>query len=398
MIVNDTLAAYQMIAARSRIDSDYKVAAVTGSVGKTSTREFIACALSGEFKVHKTRENFNNEIGLPKTLLEAPDDCDICVVEMAMRAQGQIRDLTMIAKPDIAVITNIGMAHIGLLGSREAIFKAKTEIVEGLRSNGTVVLNCDDPMLLGYSKDISGQHRVAAVYTGRHREDISADLTVRCTDVISGPDNSVVQIEMIFDKVRKVVIPDLRIPVPGSHNISNALLGIAVAAVSGASAESIRESLGSYMPVGNRQRVIRHDGITIIDDTYNAGPESMKAAIDLLMSYKTSGRHIAVLGGMLELGRFSRKEHGTIGRYCADKGVDMVFAQLPEAQWYVDGAGASDKDAFTRFYCFEDRASLTGALKHEVREGDVLMVKGSRGFQMEEISAFLTGNSMLLKH
>lgn len=390
VIVDDTLTAYQKIAYRYRVDSGYSVIAVTGSVGKTSTREFIASALSSEFSVHRTQDNFNNEIGLPRTLLEAPDGCDFCVVEMAMRAEGQIRELTMTARPDVAVITNIGSAHIGILGSREAIFRAKTEIVEGLTEGGLIVLNCDDDMLRDYSSRIRSSYKVAAVFTGEYRNDIAADILVRGWNVRSGTASMTFDAEITYDSGMIHFLENCSIPCIGAHNISNALLGIAAAVGCGASIQGIRRGFASYLSVGNRQRIIRTGGMTVIDDTYNAGPESMKAAIDMLASEKEGDRHLAVLGGMLELGDFSRKEHIEIGRFCAEKMIDVIFVQMPEAEWFSEGVRSFGSGHVTEVRIYEDRPALLKGVEQGCRSGDVILVKGSRGFRMEEITSVLT--------
>lgn len=391
VLVDDTLNAYQKIAARARQDSTYKVIAVTGSVGKTSTREFIASALSEGAVVHKTSQNFNNEIGLPKTLIETPDNADFCVVELAMRAEGQIRELTLIARPDIAVITNIGLAHVGILGSREAIFRAKTEIVEGLKPGGLVVLNCDDPMLRRYAGKISGKYNTAVVYTGVMKDDLNASVIVRGYDIRSGADHTLFSAEVYLNG-RSFSMNDLRIPAPGAHNASNALLGIAAAVWSGADPDGIRKGFGTYLAVGNRQRIINRNGITIIDDTYNAGPESMKAAINLLVSGNNKHRKIAVLGGMLELGDHSRKAHNDIGKFCAEKSIDLIFVQTPEGQWYKDGFLTADHSAEASIRLFSCRDELINDLENELCSGDKVLIKGSRGFKMEEITARLVNN------
>lgn len=386
ILVEDTLKAYSLLATQYRIDAGFKVIAVTGSVGKTSTREFIVSALSKSMNVYRTKENFNNEIGLPMTLLDTPPESDICVVEMGMRGEGQIRDLTHIALPDIAVITNIGTSHIGLLGSKEAIFRAKTEVVEGLALDGIVILNTDDPMLKKYCEEISDKKEVIEVCTGEKTKDF-ASLSIRGYNISDKGSSVSFDVDTYKKGDNFLSTERYNIPVLGAHNVTNALFGIAVATKLGVSSKKIKEGFESYLGIDNRGKIIHHKGITIIDDSYNAGPESMRAAIQMLAGYPKAVRRIAVLGGMLELGEYSEEAHKEIGKLCAEKKIDLIFSLSNEGRFYSEGAKALGENV----KIFDTIKDLIDVLITNIKKGDVVLFKGSRAFHME------TGIKALLK-
>lgn len=397
ILVKDTLKAYQSIAAAMREEQGYTVVGVTGSVGKTSTREMIAAALSIGIPVHQTKENFNNEIGLSKTLLEMPEETSVCIVEMGMRGPGEIRELTKIARPDIAVITNIGMMHIERLGNQDEIFKAKTEIVEGLKENGLLVFNANDPYLSIYGSQMAQKYRTAAVMVGEEVP-VTAEFTVRGYGMEQTPDSVTFQVEIKSFQGIPIFLNDVMIPVPGEHNVSNALVGIAVAIELELNLLDVIKGLSGYQAVGNRQRIIEYQNMTIIDDSYNAGPESMRAAITMLSVIAGDRRKIAVLGGMLELGDYASAAHEEIGRVCVEQKVDRVFACGDEAKSIQKGivkalSQGSDNhpqtDDCPKIFAFTTRDELIKGLLEEVRRQDVLLIKGSRGFQMEKVTQAL---------
>jgi len=401
ILVEDTLKAYQDIAMAVRGEMGYPVVCVTGSVGKTSTRQMIAAALSLGLKVHGTKENFNNEIGLPQTLLEAPDDTQVCIAEMGMRGVGEIRELTLIAKPDIAVITNIGIAHIERLGSLDEILKAKTEIVEGLKEGGLLVLNANDLYLSAYCDQVSTQYRIALVSV---ECDISnnAEFMVRGYNLRQTSASVTFDVEIKSFKGIPVVLDDLVIPVPGAHNVTNALIGIAVAVELDMNLLDVIHGLAKYQAVGNRQRIISHQTLTIIDDSYNAGLESTLAAITMLSDIACGRRKIAVLGDMLELGKFSAYAHQTIGEACVEKKIDVVFACGQEVKNIQNGIDAAivrrnkntipvdenedEEYSSTQFHYFETREELTAQLCKFILPDDVILIKGSRALAMENVT------------
>jgi len=402
ILVKDTLEAYQSIAAFMREDQGYTVVGVTGSVGKTSTRAMIAAAISSETSVHQTKANYNNEIGLPKTLLETPEDAKVCIVEMGMRGLGEIRKLTKIAKPDIAVITNIGFSHIERLGSQDEILKAKTEIVEGLAENGLLIFNANDPNLLQYGNQAAPRIRTAAVMVGEEIP-VRAEFTVRGYDLKQTADSVAFQVEIKSFQGIPVVLNDVVLPVPGAHNVANALIGIAVAVELELNLQNVITGLSDYQAVGNRQRVLVHQNVTIIDDTYNAGPESMCAAIAMLSDVAGNRRKIAVLGGMLELGEYASAAHEKIGEACVRYKIDQVFVCGPESKSVRTGmekalqADEKPQDEkpqdssiiSPQIHVFATRDELAGAIIKEVRKHDVLLVKGSRAFEMEKVTQIL---------
>jgi UDP-N-acetylmuramoyl-tripeptide--D-alanyl-D-alanine ligase len=400
ILVNDTLEAYQAIAAHRRKEQEFTVVGVTGSVGKTSTRTMIAAALSKELSVHQTAANFNNDVGLPKTLLETPAGTDVCIVEMAMRGLGEIRRLTQIAKPDIAVITNIGFSHMERLGSQNQIFKAKIEIVEGLHKDGLLILNANDPFLTSYAEKISWHIRTAAVMVGE-KVPVEAEFIVRGYDLRQTAENVTFDVEIGSFQGVPVTLKDVVIPVPGTHNVMNALIGIAVAVEMDLNLQNVISGLSCYQAVGNRQRILRHRDMTIIDDTYNAGPESMRAAIAMLSDIAGEKRRIAVLGGMLELGKHTANAHENIGKACVEYRIDKVFLLGEYAADVRKGIEkALEEEEITRSVqespdctsafslqplLYDTQEELITALLHEVKKNDVILVKGSRMYEMEKV-------------
>lgn len=395
ILVKDTLKAYQDIAMAKRCALDFKVIGITGSVGKTSTREMVSAALSESFKVHQTRENFNNEIGLPKTILEAPYESEVCIVEMGMRNSSEIHELSMIAKPNIAVITNIGFAHIENLGSQEAIFNAKKEIVDGLRDNGLLILNANDPFLFEYSVNISRTIRTAVVMI-EDKIPHNSQFSVRAYNIIHSDSDVVFDVEICENQGISIVLKSVKIPIPGIHNVTNALIGIACGIELSCNFNDIILGLSKYKNVGNRQNILRSNGIILIDDSYNASPESMKAAIVMTASIGKNNRKIAVIGGMLELGDYSKPLHENIGKQCVESDIDIVYTHGIETLSIIEGIKSlllsRDKEGKKnemQFEYFETKEALILKLFDIIREGDVILIKASRGYKMETVTAAL---------
>jgi UDP-N-acetylmuramoyl-tripeptide--D-alanyl-D-alanine ligase len=354
-IVADTLQAYQQIASWWRDRFKIPIIGVTGSVGKTSTKELISAVLGTRGKVLKTEANFNNEIGVPKTLLEITEEHRYAVIEMAMRGKGEIALLTEIARPTIGMITNVGTAHIGRLGSREAIAVAKCELLETMPDSAVAVLNCDNPLLI---------ETAARVWQGE---------TV--TYGLSGGD---VTGELIDDKTLRIEGIDLPLPLAGIHHASNYLGAIAVARVLGIDLDSLTAGLTVTLPKGRSRRYDLPDDIVLLDETYNAGLESMLAAVEMLK--QTPGkRHIAVLGTMKELGDYASQLHQQVGEKVRELELDLLLVLADESATEAIATGATGIPS----QCFGDRDTLTSYLAGIITPGDRILFKASNSVGLE---------------
>lgn len=364
--VDNTLKAMWQLAAYYRQKFLKPVIAVTGSVGKTSTKDMIAAVLSGKYNIHKSKGNFNNHIGMPLTVLGFENKHDAMVVEMGMRGFGEVRELTHIARPNIAVITNIGLSHIERLETQENILKAKLEIVEGLEGEGVLILNANDPLLSRVDRSIAKK----VLYIG---VDTEADYTA-----YSIVDNGEEGVSFKVNIEGKEV--DVHIPAVGRHNVFNALYGIACGALLGMSPEEILTGLKSYRPEGMRLNIIEKDGIKFINDCYNASPDSMRAALLVLKSIAQGSRCIAILGNMFELGEVAGAAHYGVGKMCGDLGIDFTAAIGENACDIAKGIGDSSK-----FKIFDTHEEIVQYMKGILKKGDVVLIKGSRGMKMERI-------------
>ena len=373
IVVGDVLKAYGRIAAAYRLETNIKVVAVTGSVGKTTTKEMISGVLEPHRKVAKTQGNHNNDLGLPMTIMEMPADTELAVLELGMNHFGEMSYLTSIARPDVVVITNIGTMHIEHLGTREGILKAKLEIMQGIRDDGVAVFNGDEPLLWNLRE---GSHR--RIYFGIENDCCN----VVAKDIVSR-DGGVAFTVIGFGKRFEVFVPQ-----EGRHTVYNALAAITVGMLLGLEETDLCGSLRKFENTGMRQRIYEAKGFTIIEDCYNAGPESVEAALEVLRDHKCAGRKIAVLGDMLELGTRATAEHYRMGRLAAER-ADLLMCCGENSTRAVVGAvtgGMSQKNALH----FADRESLAKALAREAKPGDVLLFKGSRGMKMEQaLAAFL---------
>lgn len=348
---------------------------VTGSVGKTTTKEFIASVLATSGKVWKTEGNFNSTIGLPMSLLSLPEDADYAVLEMGMTGPGEIGLLSDIAEPEIGVITTIGTAHMELLGSRENIAKAKLEIKSSLSPNGNLLLCGNEPLLADeWKKDDRVRYFSA--------EDKSADyLAYNITSDESG---------MTFDaSCRGSMIYDLEIPAIGRHNVAAALAGVAVGNMLGIDHERIRRGLAAYRSVGLRQHMSDIGGIKIISDCYNASPESMRAAAAVLSTVAShrNGKKVALLGDMLELGNRSEELHYAAGVAFAQSGADIVVSFGERAEKIADGfASVRGEENVIRFPDRSDASAPAKALFEILKPGDTLILKASRLIAAERVA------------
>ena len=365
IVVPDVRMALGDIARQERKRIGMKVVAVTGSVGKSTTKEMIACALQSTYKVGKTPVNHNNDIGMPMAILGMREDTQVAVLEMGMNHFREIAYLSSIASPDIAVIVNIGTMHIEHLGSREGILQAKMEILEGMREDGRIILNGDDDMLWGQK----GNLPLKTVYFGID----NAECSVRGSDI--SEEDRLLRFQVISANLTYPV----ELAMEGRHYVSDALAAVSVGMELGVNPSKVQENLSRFQNMAGRQEIFEARGCTVIKDCYNAGPESMAAALTVLG--KRQGRRIAVLGDMLELGVCTHAEHYRVGRIAAEKS-DIVFAYGPNAGRVIDGALTGGIPG-NRAKAFDDHGELAATLKRTVRPGDVMLVKGSRGMHME---------------
>ena len=356
-IVPDTLVAYQQVARWWRDRFSLPIIGITGSVGKTTTKELIAAVLKTQGQVLKTQANYNNEIGVPKTLLEITSEHNYAVVEMAMRAAGEIALLTDIACPTIGVITNVGTAHIGRLGSEEAIARAKCELLAHMPQSSIAILNYDNQLLLDTA---------AQVWQGK-----------TITYGLSGGD---IRGEIIDTDTLRVAGKDLPLPLPGRHNASNYLAALAVAQVLGIDITQLTAGIKVELPKGRSGRYQLPNDIVILDETYNAGLESTIASIELLK--QTPGkRHIAVLGTMKELGERSTQLHYQVGEKVKELEIERLFVLVDEPATEAIVTGATGIVA----ECFRDRDSLVNRLTEIVQGGDRFLFKASNSVGLNKV-------------
>lgn len=341
-----------------------KVVGVTGSVGKSTTKEMIAAVLEGTYRVSKSPANHNNDIGMPMAILSMPMETEVAVLEMGMNHFREIAYLSGIAHPDVAVIVNIGTSHIEYLGSQEGIRKAKLEITEGMSPRGMLLLNGDDT-LLRYL-DRLPQQRIT--YFGQSE---GCDVRGREARQEDGA--------LVFRAEAGKLSLSVRMGLEGLHFVNDALAAVAVGLKLEVPPERIEENLARFQNLSGRQEIFQAKGFTIINDCYNAGPESMAAALGVLGN--RPGRHIAVLGDMLELGDCAQAEHYKIGRIAAEK-ADLVFAYGPYAKRVIDGTITGGMPE-NRCRAYLDRKELVTALKREAKPGDVILFKASHGMHLE---------------
>lgn len=417
IVVEDSFRALKELAEYYRRQLDIRVVGITGSVGKTSTKEFVASVLSKGFRVLKTEGNFNNEIGLPLTVLQIRDDCEVAVLEMGISDFGEMHRLSRIARPDVCVITNIGQCHLENLGTRDGILKAKTEIFDFMREGGQICLNGDDDKLVtimevrGSVPVFFGNGDNSAVYADRYEN--------------RGLMGSRARIH-----IRKGLMQDgnetdfaVEIPLPGEHMLYNALAATTVGVLLGLSTGQIQAGIRDVEAVGGRSHVIRTGRLTLIDDCYNANPVSVKAAIDLLhmtdvsemagasdesekmgVSEKTddsnmtdvSGvmgmhaglhknmRKVAILGDMFELGTDEAALHREVGVYAADKAIDVVICVGKLCRHMYDGVRSVGNPSVKSYY-YENKEKLFAEIDEIICDRDLVLVKASHGMHFEEI-------------
>lgn len=342
------------------------VVGVTGSVGKTSTKDMVYYALSKGLNTHRTIGNFNNHVGLPLTVFKTREDTKIAVLEMGMDDLGQIHDLSKISRPQVGVITNIGLSHIERLGSQENILKAKLEILDYMKKDGLLLVNGDDAFL----KDIEIPNEFRMIKFGF---DSGNDLKIVGYEATK--DGISVKIEL-DNKVEEFVVPAL-----GRHNAYNVLAAVGVAREFGIELDTIREGFKLYEATPMRLEVKNISDMVIINDAYNASVDSMKAALDVLSDFK--GRKIAILGDMLEMGEFRESAHREVGIYAKEK-ADIIFTIGNDSR-YINDECKKVKEA----YHFEEKIDMIDTLKSILKKDDVILLKGSRGMRLEEVEKYL---------
>ncbi|PYL03892.1 MAG: UDP-N-acetylmuramoyl-tripeptide--D-alanyl-D-alanine ligase [Verrucomicrobia bacterium] len=358
----DTLLAYQNLAANYRKTLLLKVLGVTGSNGKTSTKDFAGSILGRAFRVTKTEGNFNNHVGLPRTMLEANRDHQFAVWELGMNHPGEIGALARIASPDAGIITNIGIAHIEFMGSREAIAQEKGALAEAIDPGGFVVLNADDE----FSGSIADRTRARVIFAGIEEGAIRA---IEVQQTAGGCEFTIVE---GAHRCRA------QLPVPGLHMVQNAILAVAAGRAFGVSLEECAAGLVSAPLAKARLQIREIHGVQFIDDSYNANPDSMKAALRTLVELDADGKRIAVLGRMLELGAESERGHREVGETAATLGIDYLIAIAEETI-----ASAAEEAGLRNTAVAKDAAAAAEMLNEIVGPGDLVLIKGSRSARTE---------------
>ena len=373
IVVEDSFEALKQIGEFYRQQLPVKVVGITGSVGKTSTKEFVAAVLSMKYKVHKTLGNYNNEVGVPLTVLSMPEDTEVAVLEMGINHFGEMHNLSRIARPDICIMTNIGQCHLEFLGSREGILKAKSEMFDFMKEDGSVCINGDDDMLASI-KEVKGKKPVTF--------GLSEQCRVYATDIKG---KSLFGSEaMIHGNGESFAV---QIPLPGEHMVYNALAAAAAGQLLGMTPEEIRDGIAAVESVSGRSHIVKLPDKVLIDDCYNANPVSMEAAIDLLL--QADGRRVAVMGDMFELGEQEKEMHARVGKYAAEKGVECIICAGKLARCIYEGAREAagerkDGPAAEIFY-FEDRESLLEGINQILKPGDTILIKASHGMGFEKV-------------
>lgn len=337
---------------------------LTGSVGKTTTKEMCALVLSKKYKTRKTEGNLNNHIGLPQTLLSLDESVEAFVCEMGMNHFGELSYLAGLFKSDIAMITNIGNAHIENLGSREGILKAKLEILEGLKKDGTLIINGDEPLF----NTLDIPQRIFRV-----------GLSDTCDVFARNIETSAQGVN--FECVTPIGSVSVTLPVPGKHNVVNSLFAMALAVLNDIPLEQGADALGEYIPSGMRQKIYEKSGCTVIADCYNAGVESMKASLEAMCDMRGERLTVAVLADMLELGEMSEKFHREVGKRASELKIDVLIAFGDNARFIVEEAEGVEK------YHFSDRSEFDNKIAEYIPKKPIILFKASRGMALEKTIA-----------
>lgn len=366
LVVTDTGKALLQLAGWYRRRFRLPVVGLTGSVGKTTTKEFIALVLGAKYNTLKTQGNLNNEIGVPQMLFRLEDSHTAAVIEMGMNHFGEISRLTRAVAPTVGLITNIGVSHIENLGSRAGILQAKLEILEGMAPDAPLIVNADNDML----RTVKLGDRPLLTFA---IDDQSADFTA--TDIAEQGSTTT------FTVHHSTFTQPVTIPTVGIHNVYNALAAMAVGYATGVDPAAAAAALANYVPAGMRQNLVQVGGVQVIEDCYNASPDSMRAALQTLGKL-TVHRRYAVLGAMLELGDYAKEAHTQVGKMAAENGIDGVLAYGADAAYIVE---AAKQAGLENARLFDTKEALAQSLAQQVQSGDGVLFKGSRGMHLEDV-------------
>lgn len=373
IVVDNSFDALKKLAAFYRSRLNIPIIGVTGSVGKTSTKEFIAGTLSAKYKVLKTFGNHNNEVGMPLTLLSIKEEHEIAVVEMGISDFGEMERLASISKPDTCVITNIGQCHLEKLIDRDGVLSAKTKMLDYMNPDGLTLLNGDDDKLITVKKNNNREPKFFGI--GENNDYYATDIE----------EKGLLGSEAVFviKKSDTELRYEVKVPLPGRHMVSNALAAWAVAEEFGLTPDEIIKGISEVKATAGRSNIIDTGKYIVIDDCYNANPVSMKAAVDLLMS--ANSRKVAILGDMFELGENSGKLHYSVGEYCGQSDVDVLVAIGELAKNIYDGAIEKDINSSILKYYFKNKEQALEELPDILKEKDSVLIKASNGMKFNVI-------------
>lgn len=399
--VSHTLDALQQLGSYYRDQFHIPIIGITGSVGKTTTKEMVAAALSVKYNVLKTIGNMNSQVGLPQMMLKLLPEHEIAVIEMGMSLPGEMERLAKIAKPQIAVITNIGVSHIGQLGSKENIREAKLNIINEFKEEAKLFVNGEDALLYEVYEqfrktDVIDTEKTNNADTIKLSKETKQALNASCVEAFGfkdaftyfAKDIKNIGEETHFTFCMKNSEGECKeetivLQVLGMHNVLNAVISLAIAFENGIDPSEAKEGLRKYRPISMRGEIEKLQGITLVDDTYNASPDSMKSSIDVLVVLPEAKRRIAVFADILELGDLSEECHYEVGKYIADKSVDLVVTVGKEASYITKAL--TDTNSKTQVMTFLENSEAEKYLLSELRSGDAIILKGSRGMHLDEI-------------
>lgn len=375
VVVENSMDSFAYVARGYRADTKLKTVAITGSVGKTTTKELTAHILRERYKVYSTVGNYNSVIGMPMSLMEAEGDCQAAVFEMGMSSFGEIHSMSVCASPDVAMVINVGSSHLEYLKTRENIAKAKLEIADGLGEGGYLLLNHDEPLL----RDYTGNPKCNVFYIGSDNRD---ECDVFIYNIRINENTTEFDLDCFGNVYR-----DLRINLIGKHFAYNAAFAAAASMLLGCDEDSVRDGLVSYIPEGLRHNISVKDKVTVIADCYNAAPESVRAAIDTLRHLSVKGKRVAVLGDMRELGNNSDNLHREVGGYLAVSGIDCLVTVGDSGALIAEGALQSGMSR-DKVFILKDREDVDAAastVSSVINEGDAVLFKASRALRLERI-------------